>query len=397
MLWYPYQQLKTMKPPVHIEYAEGVYLHTKEGKLIDSVSSWWSAIHGYNHKELNYAIKDQLEKFAHVMQGGLSHNASNDLSIKLGQLLPGDLNHVFFSDSGSVGVEVALKMAIQYYNNLGYKNKTDLLALKHSYHGDTFKTMQVGNDSDYHSAFPGKSGVIHIDPVEEQLEYILSKKHKNIAALIVEPILQGAGGMRIYDKSFLESARILCDKYNVLLIFDEVATGFGRTGYMFVSELVEPDIVILGKALTAGYIGHAATIANDKVFNAFYSEDSSKAFMHGPTFMGNALACSVALKSIEIFLRENYIEKIKWIESYLKDNFTKIKSCKIKEIRVIGGCACVEVYEASSLEGFSDFAFKKGVWNRPFLNYCYTMPPYIINQEELNQIVNVFKEWFEGE
>lgn len=395
MLWYPYSQHKTMKEPYEIEYASGVYLYTKDKKLIDSVSSWWSVIHGYNHPELNSAINKQLESFAHVMQGGLSHKASKKLAKTLESILPGDLNHVFFSDSGSVGVEVALKMAIQFYSNHRI-NKNHIIALNNSYHGDTFKTMEIGDDIDYHLAFPSKNGVYHINSSALELEEVLKSHHKSIAALIVEPLLQGAGGMRIYSKDFLISARELCNKYDILLIFDEVATGFGRTGHMFVSELVQPDILVLGKALTAGYIGHAATIANDKVFKAFYSNDPNKAFMHGPTFMGNALACSVALKSIEIFLRDNYIEKIKWIESYLNMFFKEIKSDKIKDIRIIGACACIEVYDSKTLDGFSEFAYQHGVWNRPFLNYCYTMPPYIINEKELDKIIHVFKKWFEG-
>lgn len=255
--------------------------------------------------------------------------------------------------------------------------------------------MAIGDDEDYHLAFPEKDNIYHIHPQKEELEEVLIKNHQKIAAFIVEPLLQGAGGMKIYDLQFLKDARECCDKHNILLIFDEVATGFGRTGHMFVSDLVIPDIVILGKALTAGYIGHAATVANKKVFDGFYSDEQDKAFMHGPTFMGNALACSIALKSFEIFQRENYLGKIKKIESILKEELKDLKSNEIKEIRIIGACACIEVYDSEYLKGFTEFAYEKGVWNRPFLKYMYTMPPYIIKPEELRKITGVFKSWFE--
>lgn len=395
MLWYPYEQMKKMKTPYKVQDAKGVYIEMDHKKVIDSISSWWSVIHGYSNEEINKAAVDQMNKFSHIMLGGLTNEPAEMLADKLKELLPGDLDYVFFSDSGSVGVEVSLKMAIQYYFNCGFKEKKGIIALNESYHGDTFKTMAVGDDEDYHLAFPEKDNIYHIHPKKEELEEILIKHHSKIAALIVEPLLQGAGGMKIYNLQFLKDARELCDKYNILLIFDEVATGFGRTGSMFVSDLVIPDIVILGKALTAGYIGHAATVANQKVFDGFYSEEKDKAFMHGPTFMGNALACSIALKSLEIFQRENYLEKIKIIEGILREELKDLKSPKIKEIRIIGACACIEVYDPEHIKGFTEFAYKNGIWNRPFLKYIYTMPPYIIKPEELKKITGVFKSWFE--
>ncbi|MFA5527051.1 MAG: adenosylmethionine--8-amino-7-oxononanoate transaminase [Peptostreptococcales bacterium] len=395
MLWYPYEQMKKMKRPYRVQDAKGVYIEMNQQKVIDSISSWWSVIHGYNNEEINKAAVDQINKFSHVMLGGLTHEPAEMLAKKLKEILPGDLDYVFFSDSGSVGVEVALKMAMQYYFNGGLKEKKGIIALKESYHGDTFKTMAIGDDEDYHLAFPEKDNIYHIHPQKEELEEVLIKNHQKIAAFIVEPLLQGAGGMKIYDLQFLKDARECCDKHNILLIFDEVATGFGRTGHMFVSDLVIPDIVILGKALTAGYIGHAATVANKKVFDGFYSDEQDKAFMHGPTFMGNALACSIALKSFEIFQRENYLGKIKKIESILKEELKDLKSNEIKEIRIIGACACIEVYDSEYLKGFTEFAYEKGVWNRPFLKYMYTMPPYIIKPEELRKITGVFKSWFE--
>ncbi|QZY53708.1 adenosylmethionine--8-amino-7-oxononanoate transaminase [Crassaminicella profunda] len=397
MIWYPYEQMKTMKTPYKVKKAKGVYIYTEDKKLIDSVSSWWSAIHGYSNKEINEAAIEQINNFSHVMLGGLNHNPVLELAEKLKEILPGDLNHVFFSDSGSVAVEVSLKMAIQYYNNKGLTKKKEIIALKEAYHGDTFKAMAVGDDADYHKAFPEKEGIYHISPKIKELEEILEKRHDTIAVLIVEPLLQGAAGMKMYDIQFLEEARKLCDKYDIIFIFDEVATGFGRTGNMFVSELVIPDIIVLGKALTGGYVGHAATVANKKIYEGFYSNDPSKALMHGPTFMGNALCCKIALKSIEIFLRDDYMDKIKKIERILVDSLKDLKSEKIKDIRVMGACACIEVYDAKDLQGFSQFAYNNGVWNRTFLNFMYTMPPYIIEEEELLKIVEVFKKWFTRE
>ena len=398
MIWYPYTQMKTMKEPYKIIDADGVYLYTEDNKMIDSVSSWWCMIHGYKNKEITEAIKNQADNFSHVMLGGLTHDSVQKLSNKLKEFLPGDLDYCFFSDSGSVAVEVALKMALQYYVNRGDWKRTKVLSLTHAYHGDTFKTMEVGDDEDYHfilEAYGEKKYVYNIDTNIEALEKAFKEHGDELNAFIVEPLLQGAGGMRMYDISFLERARELCDEYGVLLIFDEVATGFGRTGNRFVADLVLPDIIVLGKALTAGYIGHACTVANHKVYNGFYGDEPEKALMHGPTFMGNALACAAALKGIEIFERENYMEKIKKIEEISKREMLGFTNPKIREVRVLGGCTCVEVYDAKDLEGFKQFAYERGVFSRPFLNYMYSMVPYIITEEELVTIFDTMKAWFE--
>lgn len=393
MIWYPYEQMKTMKQPYKIVDAKGVYLYTENQKLIDSVSSWWCMIHGYKHPELTEAIKTQADHFSHVMLGGLTHDPVLKLSEKLESFLPGDLDYCFFSDSGSVAVEVALKMALQFNTNRG-SNRDTVLALEHAYHGDTFKAMEVGDDEDYHFAFEEKKGVVHIPTEISALEDAFHKYHDKLTCFIVEPLLQGAGGMRMYDISFLQRARELCDQYDVLLIFDEVATGFGRTGYRFVADEVLPDILVLGKALTGGYIGHAVTVANHKVFNGFYSDDDRHALMHGPTFMGNALACAVALKSIELFERDNYIEKIKNIESIMRREMDGFTDPRIKEVRIMGGCVCIEVYDSADIEGFQDFAYRRGVFSRPFLKYIYAMVPYIIQEKELVQILDTMKAWF---
>ena len=398
MIWYPYAQMKTLDAPIKISRADGVHLYTEDGHdLIDSVSSWWSVIHGYNHPEINAAISGQLEKFAHVMLGGLTHEPVQKLSDKLAHWLPGDLDYCFFSDSGSVAVEVALKMALQFNTNRGSKRDM-ILALEHAYHGDTFKAMEVGDDEDYHFAFGNsnekKRGVVHIPTEIPALEKAFAEYGERLTCFIAEPLLQGAGGMRMYDVSFLKRARELCDEYDVLLIFDEVATGFGRTGNRFVADLVLPDILVLGKALTGGYIGHAATVANRRVWEGFYSDDPTHALMHGPTFMGNALSCSAALKSIELFERENYLGKIKRIEEIMRREMNGFADSRVKEVRIMGGCVCIEVYDGAVLDGFRKFAYDRGVFSRTFLKYMYAMPPYVISEQELVTILDTMKAWF---
>ncbi|MEG2427770.1 MAG: adenosylmethionine--8-amino-7-oxononanoate transaminase [Clostridium sp.] len=398
MIWYPYEQMKTMKAPYKIINAEGVYLYTEDQKLIDSVSSWWSVIHGYKHPALNEALIAQAEKFSHVMLGGLTHEPVQKLSNQLQSWLPGDLDYCFFSDSGSVAVEVSLKMALQYFMNRGETNRTTVLSLAHAYHGDTFKAMEVGDDEDYHfvlKAFGESKHVIHIPTEIEALEQAFETYHDRLNSFIVEPLLQGAGGMLMYDISFLKRARELCDQYGVLLIFDEVATGFGRTGNRFVADLVLPDILILGKALTGGYIGHAVTVANHKVYDGFYDNDPTHALMHGPTFMGNALACSVALKSIELFEQEDYMSKIHRIAAITEREMAGFSDPRIKEIRMMGGCICIEVHDSETIKGYQQFAYEHGVFSRPFLNYIYAMVPYVITECELIQVLDTMKAWFE--
>lgn len=393
MIWYPYQQMKTMREPYKIIDAEGVFLYTEERKMIDSISSWWSVIHGYKHPVLTEAVKSQADRFSHVMLGGLTHEPVIKLSEKLESWLPGDLDYCFFSDSGSVAVEVALKMALQFDTNRNGDRKK-VLSLTHAYHGDTFKAMEVGDDEDYHFAFGEKRDVIHIPTEIPALEKAFKDHGRELNCFIVEPLLQGAGGMRMYSLSFLKRARELCDLYDVLLIFDEVATGFGRTGNRFVADLVCPDILILGKALTGGYIGHAVTVANHKVYEGFYSDNPEHALMHGPTFMGNALACSVALKSIELFEQEDYMAKISRIAEISRREMGDFTDPRIKEVRIMGGCVCVEVHDPAVLDGFQQFAYERGVFSRPFLRYMYSMVPYVIQEDELVQVFDTMKAWF---
>lgn len=397
MIWQPYTQMKNAKMPYYITDANGPYLYTEDNKMLDSISSWWCMIHGYKHPRLTEAIKEQADKFSHVMLAGLTHEPIEKLTAKLAEYLPGDLNNCFYSDSGSVAVEVALKMALQYYLNQGENTRTKVLSLKNAYHGDTFKTMEVGDNEDYHfvlDAFGEKKYTIHIPTEIPALEEAFAKHHKELNCMIVEPLLQGAGGMLMYDISFLKRARELCDEHGVLLIFDEVATGFGRTGNRFVADLVLPDILVLGKALTGGYIGHAVTVASDKVYNAFLGDSRRLALMHGPTFMGNPLASAVALKSLEIFEQENYMAKVHHLEAIAKKELKDFTDERIKDIRIMGGCICIEVKDSKTLAGYQDYAYKEGVFARPFGTCLYSMFPYILTDDELKHITSTMKNWF---
>ena len=411
-LWYPYAQMKGLEINHKVQSAEGAHLHLADGKkLVDGISSWWCAIHGYHHPELDQALKDQLEQFSHVMLGGLSNEPAAKLSRKLVEITPAGLNHVFFGDSGSVGVEVGLKMALQYWHNLGRAGKNKIIALNRAYHGDTCGCMSVCDPAEgMHKLFSGitpqqyfldapESGYepdLEILQKElEKIETFMRREHEHCAALILEPLMQAAGGFNCYSPEYLKQVKALCEKYEILLIADEVATGFGRTGTLFACEQADicPDIMVLGKGLTAGYLGHSATLATSEVFNAFLSDDPSKAFMHGPTFMGNDLACAVGLKSIEIFQRDGYLDRIKAIEDHFKKTLLGVKSDKIKAVRVLGATAVFEVHDKSVLADAQAFAIERGVWLRPFETYLYTMPPYVIDDESLTRITDVMVEW----
>ncbi|MVT09353.1 adenosylmethionine--8-amino-7-oxononanoate transaminase [Chitinophaga tropicalis] len=410
-LWYPYKQMKNTEPLPLMQSGQGTKMHLADGRtLIDGISSWWAVIHGYNHPVINEALIRQINSFSHVMLGGITHNPAMALAEKLCEITPAGLNHVFFSDSGSVGVEVALKMALQYWKNEGFTGKHKIISLKNGYHGDTFKAMEVSDDSDFSNAFADvlnrgffldtPAGGFNAAPATVQqdadkLEELLRNHSSEIACFILEPVVQCAGGFRIYSPLYLKAARELCDKYNVLLIFDEVATGFGRTGKMFAAEHagISPDIMIIGKAMTAGYIGHAATLSNTRVFNGFLGDGYSKALMHGPTFMGNPLACTVALTSISVIEQENYLSKIKRIEAIIREQFADINSPAITEKRIVGAIGAIEVQHEDMMAGFKAFAMDKGVWLRPIGKVVYLMPAYIISEEELLKVISVIKEW----
>lgn len=411
-VWYPYSQMQLNDPRFKVVGAEHEFLTLDNGQgLIDGVSSWWAAIHGYNNKELNEALASQASQFAHVMLGGLTHDPVEQFAEKLVEITPDGLNHVFFSDSGSVAVEVALKMAVQFWSNQGNLKKSKFVALKNAYHGDTFKCMEVGDDPDYsgsyshvlqkgfHTSIP--KGGFH--PTSDQLqeaiqefEQILKNHHKEIAAFIVEPLMQGAGGFQIYAPEYLMATKQICEQYEVLFIADEVATGFGRTGKMFACNYagISPDIMVLGKALTAGYLGHAATIANDKVYNAFLGDTYEKALMHGPTFMGNPLACAVGLKSIEIFEREDYLQKVADIENAFKTAFQNFSHEDIKEIRILGCMIVIETKSEACTKGFKPYAINQGLWLRPIGKFLYATPPFIISKSSLQKIIDGLKGWF---
>lgn len=415
-LWYPYAQMENLERNYKVLSGKGAYIRvenikTKETKdLLDGVSSWWCAVHGYNNEEINEAIKGQLDKIAHVMLGGLTHEWALSLADKLVEITPKGLNHVFFSDSGSVGVEIALKMAVQYHGNKGNREKSKFISLIKGYHGDTFKAMEVGNDSDFHGAFnhmmketfyiniPEGGMEASDEQVEKaiiELKNVLEKKDNEVAGFIVEPLLQGAGGFRVYSPKFLNEAYKLCKEHNVLVIFDEVATGFGRTGKMFAADYCDfvPDIMVLGKALTGGYMGHAATIATTEVFEAFYG-GGDKVLMHGPTFMGNPLACVASLKSIELFEKNNVVDKVKNIERIFMEEFKDFTNEKVKDVRIFGAMAAVEVFEYKDVAKAQEYAYDKGVWLRPFGKYLYLMPSYILSEDEARKLCRTIKEYF---
>lgn len=413
MLWYPYTQMSKIKSVPNLQSAKGAEMFMTDGAvLVDGISSWWSAIHGYNHEAINNAIKGQLEHFSHIMLGGISHQPALNLASELVRITPQGLNHVFFSDSGSVGVEIALKIALQYHKNKGVAHKTRIAYLKNGYHGDTFKAMEVSSDSDFNTAFSEvltpqfelniPTGGYHATPQEvqiavDEMEQLFKQHHHQIACFILEPIVQCAGGFHIYAPEYLAAAKTLTQQYNILLIADEVATGFGRTGKMFACQhaSITPDIMVLGKALTAGYVGHAATLATTEVYNAFLGESYETALMHGPTFMGNALACTIALQGIALFEQNHYLDKIDQIHQHITAELQHLRSKHIVEVRKIGALVALEFSSTKDLEGFAQFAYQKGAWLRPIGNILYLMPAYIISQAQIAQLFNVITLWIE--
>ena len=391
-----------------IKSAKGVYLELDDkNRVIDGMSSWWSAIHGYNVESINLAAQEQLSKMSHVMFGGLTHDPAIKLAKTLLSISGENFEHIFFSDSGSVSVEVALKMAFQYWGSQGYSGKTKILALGKAYHGDTFGAMSVCDPiTGMHSSF---DGILHknifiqepkcgfYDEWDESymddMKSTLKKHHQEIAAVILEPVVQGAGGMRIYHPNYLKMVRELCDEFDILLIIDEIATGFGRTGKLFASQHagISADILCIGKALTGGYISLAATMCSKKVIQGV--EANNNVLMHGPTFMANPLACSIANASLELLLNSNWEEKVKDIESQL-DN--KLRRCEeldiVKEVRVLGAIGVVELKTDVDLSFMTPEFIKRGVWVRPFLNLVYIMPPYIISKDELTILCGAIYE-----
>lgn len=415
-LWFPYAQMLDLEIQNEVIRAEGVNLHLRDGRvLVDAIASWWCVIHGYRHPELDAALRAQLEQFGHVMLGGLVHRPAQALADRLVQIAPAGLAHVFFADSGSVGMEVALKMAVQYWKNLGATGKHGFVALEHAYHGDTSGVMSLCDPADgMHKAFAGYlprqyfvpppegmgdgRGEIRrsVDQALVVLRATLREHGARAAAFVCEPLLQAAGGFNFYPPAYLREARRLCDEHEVLMICDEVATGFGRTGTRFACEQagITPDILVLAKGLSAGYLGLSATLATGRIFRAFLGKEDGLAFMHGPTFMGNALACAVALASIAIFERDGYLDKIQRIEALLREELLGLAGPQIREARVFGACGVVEVHDPAAHRGLQDFAAERGVWLRPFDRVVYTMPAYMMGEADLRKVCSVIRAWF---
>jgi len=402
-IWHPYTSMSNPTTVLPVVSAQGVTLTLADGReLIDGMSSWWSALHGYNHPQLNQALIDQSKKMSHVMFGGLTHEPAILLAKKLISITSDNLQHVFFSDSGSVAVEVAIKMSLQYWFAQGNTQKTKLLTVNKGYFGDTFGGMAVCDPvNGMHEMF---SGVLaqHIFAKEPpsigegawQDKYIddfktkLSENHHTIAAVIIEPMVQNAGGLRFYHAEYLQAVRQLCDEYDVLLILDEIATGFGRTGTLFAYQQanIEADILCVGKALTGGYMTLAATLSSSKVVKGIEA-DGKGVLMHGPTFMGNPLACSVANASIDLLLNSPWQLRVNKIELQLKVELEQCKPLKcVKEVRVKGAIGVVELHQAIDVEWSQKQFTKAGVWLRPFGKLVYVMPPFIIKEDELKTL-----------
>src|SRR5262245_49414510 len=393
-VWLPYLQMKTMRDPLAVVRTDGCRIVLNDGReLIDGVASWWTACHGYNHPHIRAALERQLSVMPHVMLGGVAHEQAYTLARRLAALLPGDLERVFFSDSGSVAVEVAMKMAVQYWVNQGVRTRKTFVAFRGGYHGDTAGAMAVCDlDAGMHALFRGflPEHVVADLPVDDESEAalarVLEERASEIAAIIVEPLVQGAGGMHFHIAEVLRRLRALADRYELLLIFDEIFTGFARTGTMFAGEAagVVPDIVTLSKALTGGTLPLAATIARRNVFDAFWSDDPAQALMHGPTFMGNALACAAANASLDLFEREPRLAQVKSISGALARG---LEPCcglpDVKDVRVLGAIGVVEMERIADLGKLRARFVEEGVFIRPFGTTVYLTPAFTIGAEEL--------------
>ena len=401
-IWHPYTSMSEPLPCYPVDSASGVTLHLEDGRtLIDGMSSWWAALHGYNHPVLNEAIKNQLDKMSHVMFGGITHRPAVDLCKRLVEMTPDPLECVFLADSGSVAVEVALKMAFQYWHAKGEK-RHKIVSLSHAYHGDTFGAMSVCDPKNsMHSIYEGYLPE-HLfaptftlgfddewdDSAVDDLFTLVEDNADDISAIIVEPIVQGAGGMRMYHPNYLKTIRELCGHFGILMIADEIATGFGRTGKLFACEHAEiaPDIMCVGKAITGGYMTLSATLTTRHIADTI-SNGEAKCFMHGPTFMGNPLACSVALASLSLLDNGAWESNVSRIEAQLKEELFVLKGHEdIEDVRVLGAIGVIELKTPINQEKMQAYFVENGVWIRPFNKLVYIMPPYVIKEEELRQL-----------
>ncbi|EGR0233078.1 adenosylmethionine--8-amino-7-oxononanoate transaminase [Vibrio vulnificus] len=406
-IWHPYTSTLTPLTCYPVNSASGVYIKLEDGTtLIDGMSSWWSTIHGYNHPHLNQAAHRQIDQVSHVMFGGITHQPAISLCKKLLSLAPNNLEHVFLADSGSVAVEVSLKMALQYWHAKG-ERRPKFLTLQHGYHGDTFAAMSVTDpDNSMHSLYKGflpehifaksPTGGFWDEWKQEDLTDFAQKieqHHQELAAVILEPIVQGAGGMRIYHPEFLKGVRALCDKYGLLLIADEIATGFGRTGKLFACEHadIQPDILCVGKALTGGYMTLSATLTSKHVADTVCGGEAG-CFMHGPTFMGNPLACAVATASLELIEQGQWQQQTKQIESLFSELLPKLEEHDlVKNTRWLGAIGVVETHRPVNMETIQALLVEQGVWIRPFGRLIYMMPPFISEPDHIEQLVNAIE------